>query len=186
MGATLRAASRRSVRLVLVRAALLHAAVVGGSDRARPCACLDCDCAAALQPAAAHAVEDEDPDQCAVVVASNFDRRLELFSFGDDGQAYHKALHADGAGSWVVLANTPPHDGGIAVVLAADRLVAAICGTEGSIHMAAQAEPNGATGRWTAWRPVGGPPGGCKHTPSLVLDSAAALHILSADAQARK
>lgn len=132
------------------------------------------------------AVEDEDPDQCAVVVASNFDRRLELFSLGDDGQAYHKAQHADGAGSWVVLANTPPHDGGLAVVLAADRLILAICGTEGSIHLTAQAEPNGATGRWTTWRPVGGPPGGCKHTPSLVLGSAAALHIFAADAQTRQ
>ena len=185
------ATTGRIARLVLLRAALLHAAGIAGSSAVQPCSCLDCDCAAVLQPAAvrAHAiVEDEDPDQCSIVWASNFDRRLELFSLGDDGQAYHKAQHADGAGwgSWAVLANTPPHDGGLAVVRAADRLVTAVCGTEGSIHLAAQAEPNGATGRWTAWRPVGGPPGGCKHTPSLVLGGAAALHIFAADAPGRQ
>ena len=169
----IRSMRRSAATLVLLGAIRLHAAAI-----AQPCACLDCDCAAVLQPAAVgpHTVEDEDPDQCAVVIASNFDRRLELFSLGDDGQAYHKAQHADGAGwgSWAELANTPAHDGGLAVVRAADRLIAAVCGTDGSIHLAAQAEPNGATDKWTAWRPVGGPPGGCKHTPSLVLDGAVA------------
>ena len=60
-----------------------------------------------------------------------------------------------------------------------------MCGTEGSIHLAAQVEPNGATGKWTAFRPVGGPEGGCTHTPGLVVGRSAQLLLFSADARLR-
>ena len=174
-----------SFRTLFAASLLLHSTRLHAASTASSSDSSGATASVESQSLQARAVEDEDPDSCGVVVASNFDLRLELFTIGDDGQVYRKAQAADGFGwsSWAVIANTPPIQGGVAVVRAADRLIVAVCGTEGSIHLAAQVEPNGATGKWTAFRPVGGPEGGCTHTPGLVVGGSAQLLLFSADAR---
>ena len=147
-----------------------------------PCACFDCNCFGQKPPPPDPAkVDDEDPDQCAVVVGSNYDTRLELFAVGDDGQVYHRPQRSHGRDwdSWAPIQGAPALRGGLAVVRAQDRLIVGLCGTDGSLHVAAQAEPNGSGGRWAAFRPIGGPPGGCKHRPTLIVGRKGELHLFA-------
>ena len=166
---------------------LAAAAPVAGAPAARqpdalaaPCLTHDCSVTAGLH---GPAPTDDDTNACAVVAGENHDARLELFALGDDAIVYHKPQHRGGSSwaSWTALPPSPPFRGGIEVVRSsAGRLLAAVCGKDGALRLAAQRNP-GTMDDWSGWEKIGTPPdGGCKFRPALLVDAEGHAHVFSA------
>merc|ERR1719183_3408732 len=114
-------------------------------------------------------------DRCGLVVATNEDERLELFSLGHDNQIYHKyQVSADEWSQWASLGGVYIR-GGPAVVRNVDgRLEMFARGMDKAIWHKSQIHPNGGT--WTTWNCLGGK---FSSSPVVAVNSEGYLHAFS-------